>query len=210
MRFIKAKWCAEARPNACHRALAALEERGIVKAVITQNIDGLHQAAGSKNVLELHGSVLRNRCMRCKKPFPLEAVMAAKGAPRCACGGLVKPEVVLYEEPLDPDVTYRACARSRTSSHHRRHLAPVTRRLLCVFVLRKNRHHQQIPHHDGPQGGSADHAAHRRGFRRGDEADGPGALAPTDHKTRSLRSGAVLKLRSAAAIDARALRRASA
>lgn len=98
----------EARPNACHRALAALEERGLVKAVITQNIDGLHQAAGSKNVLELHGSVLRNRCMRCKNPFPLEAVMAAKGAPRCACGGLVKPEVVLYEEPLDPDVTYRA------------------------------------------------------------------------------------------------------
>ena len=91
----------EAKPNAAHFALAKLEEMGKVKAVVTQNIDGLHQKAGSKNVFEIHGSTKRNYCIRCGKFFEEAFVSAACGAPRCECGGLVKPDVVLYEEPLD-------------------------------------------------------------------------------------------------------------
>jgi len=98
----------EARPNACHQALAALEGMGMLKTVITQNIDGLHQAAGQEAVLELHGSVHRNRCMRCNKSASLSQVLNSPGAPHCACGGLIKPEVVLYEEALDPQVTRQA------------------------------------------------------------------------------------------------------
>lgn len=98
----------EARPNAAHQALAKLEEMGKVQAVVTQNIDGLHQAAGSKRVLELHGSVLRNFCMTCRKPYDLSHVLASDGPPKCMCGGLVKPDVVLYEEPLDHQVTLSA------------------------------------------------------------------------------------------------------
>lgn len=95
----------DAKPNKAHLALAKLEEWGKLKAVITQNIDGLHQAAGSREVLELHGSVLRNYCSRCGKFYDLSYVMAAKGIPHCeACGGVVKPDVVLYEEGLDNDV----------------------------------------------------------------------------------------------------------
>ena len=91
----------QAKPNAAHRALAKLEQEGKLKAVITQNIDGLHQAAGSRRVLELHGSVLRNYCERCHRFYGLEAVQNSEGVPRCACGGRVKPDVVLYEESLD-------------------------------------------------------------------------------------------------------------
>ena len=91
----------DARPNRAHRVLAKLEERGKLKAVITQNIDGLHQAAGNKEVLELHGSVHRNYCTRCRKFYSLDEVMAAEGVPRCSCGGTIKPDVVLYEEGLD-------------------------------------------------------------------------------------------------------------
>lgn len=95
----------DAKPNKAHLALAKLEEQGKLKAVITQNIDGLHQAAGSREVLELHGSVLRNYCSRCGKFYDLPYVMAAEGTPHCeACGGVVKPDVVLYEEGLDNDV----------------------------------------------------------------------------------------------------------
>lgn len=94
----------DARPNVCHRKLAELEARGIVSAVITQNIDGLHQAAGSKRVLELHGSVHRNRCMECGRQYGLAVVLGTQGVPRCACGGVIKPEVVLYEEMLDEAV----------------------------------------------------------------------------------------------------------
>ncbi|MBP5224624.1 MAG: NAD-dependent protein deacylase [Lachnospiraceae bacterium] len=95
----------EAEPNGCHRALAKLEEMGICKAVVTQNIDGLHQKAGSKTVYELHGSVLRNYCTECGKFFDADYVMNADGVPRCdRCGGIVKPDVVLYEESLDQDV----------------------------------------------------------------------------------------------------------
>lgn len=95
----------QARPNAAHIKLAQLEKAGKVRAVITQNIDGLHQAAGSKNVLELHGSILRNYCEACGKTYPVQQVMEAEGVPRCsACGGRVRPDVVLYEENLDTDV----------------------------------------------------------------------------------------------------------
>ena len=109
-RFYKDKMLfPEAKPNAAHLALAKLEREGKLKAVITQNIDGLHQKAGSRNVLELHGSVLRNRCMKCKKSFGLDYVMKAEGVPRCdECGGTIKPEVVLYEEALDETVMNRA------------------------------------------------------------------------------------------------------
>ena len=91
----------QAEPNAAHIKLAQWEREGRLAAVITQNIDGLHQKAGSKNVLELHGSVWRNHCVKCKKSYPAEAVLGCEGIPRCACGGVIKPDVVLYEEPLD-------------------------------------------------------------------------------------------------------------
>ena len=92
----------EARPNAAHRALAALERRGVLTAVVTQNIDGLHQLAGSRVVHELHGSVHRNHCVVCDRPMPLEDVLATNGVPRCPeCGGMVRPDVVLYGEALD-------------------------------------------------------------------------------------------------------------
>lgn len=94
----------DAQPNACHRKLAELESQGRVGAVITQNIDGLHQAAGSQNVLELHGSVLRNYCMNCDKRYGLEAVTESEGLPTCECGGMIRPDVVLYEEGLDPQI----------------------------------------------------------------------------------------------------------
>ena len=90
-------------PNEAHRALARLEKAGKLKAVITQNVDNLHQLAGSKNVLELHGSVYRNTCMRCVKSYGIDAVNATDGVPECECGGIIKPDVVLYGEPLDWD-----------------------------------------------------------------------------------------------------------
>ena len=98
----------EAKPNAAHLALAKLEEQGVLKAVITQNIDGLHQKAGSRNVLELHGSVYRNHCTRCGKFYGLETVLQSTGVPHCSCGGILKPDVVLYEEPLDDSVIRKA------------------------------------------------------------------------------------------------------
>lgn len=101
-RFYKDKMlCLTAKPNAAHRKLARLEEEGKLRAVITQNIDGLHQAAGSKEVLELHGSVHRNYCMRCGKFYDAEYMQKAEGVPACECGGMIKPDVVLYEEGLD-------------------------------------------------------------------------------------------------------------
>lgn len=93
-----------AEPNAAHRKLAQWEQQGKLTAVVTQNIDGLHQKAGSKNVLELHGSVLRNYCERCRKFYGLEAVLESEGVPQCSCGGSLKPDVVLYEEGLDQNV----------------------------------------------------------------------------------------------------------
>ena len=94
----------EAKPNAAHLKLAQLEAEGKLKAVITQNIDGLHQAAGSKTVWELHGSIHRNYCQKCGKFYDASYVKHADGVPLCECGGLIKPDVVLYEEGLDPGV----------------------------------------------------------------------------------------------------------
>lgn len=108
-RFYKNKMLfPEAKPNAAHLALAKLEQQGKLKAVITQNIDGLHQAAGSKEVLELHGSIHRNYCTRCGKFFDLKAIMAMDGVPYCECRGIIKPDVVLYEEGLDQQTLQKA------------------------------------------------------------------------------------------------------
>ena len=101
-RFYKDKMiAAQAQPNQAHLKLAEMEQKGKLDAVITQNIDGLHQKAGSRNVWELHGTVLRNYCMECGKQYGLEAVTQSSGIPRCTCGGMLKPDVVLYEEGLD-------------------------------------------------------------------------------------------------------------
>ena len=94
----------DAKPNDAHIALAQLEQMGKLSAVVTQNIDGLHQKAGSKNVFELHGSIHRNFCMKCHRFFDAEYVKNHSGIPYCPCGGMIKPDVVLYEEALDPDV----------------------------------------------------------------------------------------------------------
>ena len=98
----------EAQPNAAHKKLAELERAGKLRAVITQNIDGLHQKAGSETVLELHGSIWRNYCTRCGKFYPPEFIRDCAGVPKCSCGGVVKPDVVLYEEGLNEDVLHRA------------------------------------------------------------------------------------------------------
>lgn len=101
-RFYRNKMlCLDAKPNAAHLKLAQWEQEGKLKAVITQNIDGLHQAAGSKNVQELHGSVLRNYCEKCGRFYSAEYILNSQGIPRCECGGTIKPDVVLYEEGLD-------------------------------------------------------------------------------------------------------------
>lgn len=108
-RFYKNKMiCSEAKPNKAHIALAKLEEQGKLKAVITQNIDGLHQAAGSKEVMELHGSVKRNYCTRCHKFFDEKYIMESEGVPKCDCGGTIKPDVVLYEEGLDSTIMQKS------------------------------------------------------------------------------------------------------
>ena len=98
----------EAEPNGAHKALAKLEQEGKLKAVITQNIDGLHQAAGSREVLELHVSIHRNYCARCGESYDLDYVKKSEGVPRCACGGIIKPDVVLYEEGLDQRLLQKA------------------------------------------------------------------------------------------------------
>ena len=100
--------CTDALPNKAHKALAKLEAIGKCRAVITQNIDGLHQAAGSKEVLELHGTVHRNYCMKCGKPYPMSFIKETDGVPRCECGGIIKPDVVLYEEGLDNNTLTKA------------------------------------------------------------------------------------------------------
>lgn len=100
----------EAEPNGAHKALAKLEREGKLQAVITQNIDGLHQAAGSREVLELHGSIHRNYCTRCGEFYDLDYVKKSEGVPRCSCGGIIKPDVVLYEEGLDQRLLQKAVA----------------------------------------------------------------------------------------------------
>lgn len=106
--FYRTKMLAlDTQPNAAHRKLAQLEAAGKLSAVITQNVDGLHYAAGSRNVLELHGSVHRNTCLECGRKYPAEFIARSSGVPRCECGGVVKPDVVLYEEALDSSVMDR-------------------------------------------------------------------------------------------------------
>ena len=101
-RFYKDRMlCLDAEPNPAHRKLAELEQAGKLSAVVTQNIDGLHQKAGSRTVYELHGSIHRNYCMECGKFYDAEYVKNSEGIPRCSCGGMIKPDVVLYEEGLD-------------------------------------------------------------------------------------------------------------
>ena len=98
----------DAEPNDAHRALSELEKKGKVRAVITQNIDSLHQKSGSRNVLELHGSVHRNYCMKCSRFYDLEYIMNSRDIPRCECGGIIKPDVVLYQDGLDNDTIEKA------------------------------------------------------------------------------------------------------
>ena len=107
--FYRAKLlCPGAKPNAAHLKLAEWERAGKLKAVITQNIDGLHQAAGSREVLELHGSVLRNYCEKCGKFYGIDDILRSTGVPHCSCGGRIKPDVVLYEEGLDETTLMKA------------------------------------------------------------------------------------------------------
>ena len=103
------------QPNEAHKKLAALEQAGKLRAIVTQNIDGLHQKAGSKCVYELHGSVYRNYCEKCGKFYPPEYIRDSAGVPRCTCGGRIKPDVVLYEEGLDEKTLYRAVEYIRSA-----------------------------------------------------------------------------------------------
>ncbi len=115
-RFYREKLVArDAKPNAAHLKLAQWKKEGKLRAILTQNIDGLHQAAGSKEVLELHGSTHRCYCARCRKPYPASYVNDGEGIPRCGCGGIVRPDVVLYEEPLDEDILQRSVMHIRAA-----------------------------------------------------------------------------------------------
>ena len=105
----------DAEPNRAHKALAKLEQEGRLRAVITQNIDGLHQKAGSREVLELHGSVHRNYCERCGQFYSMEHILSCEGVPKCSCGGVIKPDVVLYEEGLDDSVLSRSIEHIRNA-----------------------------------------------------------------------------------------------
>lgn len=100
--------CLEAKPNICHNYLVKLENEGKLSAIITQNIDGLHEKAGSKKVLPIHGTIYKNHCLNCHKFYEAEAVFNSKGIPRCSCGGIIKPDVVLYEENLDENMIIKA------------------------------------------------------------------------------------------------------
>ena len=115
-RFYRDKMlCLDKKPNKAHLKLAELERAGKLTAVVTQNIDGLHQAAGSKKVYELHGSVLRNYCMKCGKFYPAEYIKNSNGIPKCECGGVIKPDVVLYEEGLDDSTVTGALSAIQTA-----------------------------------------------------------------------------------------------
>ena len=115
-RFYRDKMlCLDAKPNKAHYKLAELEKAGKLSAVVTQNIDGLHQAAGSRRVYELHGSVLRNFCRVCRRFYSAEYIKSSEGVPRCECGGIIKPDVVLYEEGLDDSVVTGALNAIQTA-----------------------------------------------------------------------------------------------
>ena len=140
-------------PNITHKVLARWEQEGRLLAVVTQNIDGLHQKAGSKNVYELHGSVLRNYCVRCGRFYPAEYVRDAQGVPRCECGGIVKPDVVLYEESLDEDVRSPGAHQPRSHSlrppRRRRHPRRPGQGLFAI-ITPAGRHPQLPPHSPHP------------------------------------------------------------
>ena len=139
-----------AKPNAAHLRLAKLEREGRLKAIVTQNIDGLHQAAGSKTVYELHGSTLRNYCVKCGAFYDVDFIANSTGVPRCPkCGGIVKPDVVLYEEGLDEEVLSGAVSAIRKADTHRRHQSG---------GLPGGRAYPVLP---GPPSGGHQHAAHR-------------------------------------------------
>ena len=115
-RFYREKMiCTAAKPNKAHLKLAEWEREGRLLSVVTQNIDGLHQAAGSVRVHELHGSVLRNNCMSCGKSYDVDYILRSGGVPRCSCGGVIKPDVVLYEEPLHEDTVMSAIRDIRSA-----------------------------------------------------------------------------------------------
>lgn len=115
-RFHRAKLVVEGvKPNRAHLRLASLEREGKLRAVITQNIDGLHQAAGSKKVLELHGSILRAYCSKCRRPYPADVINYGAGVPRCSCGGVIRPDIVLYEEGLDEDILSQSISYIRNA-----------------------------------------------------------------------------------------------
>lgn len=108
-KFYKEKLnCLEARPNICHKYLTKLEQTNKLKAIITQNIDGLHQKAQSNNVLELHGTIYKNNCLTCHKSYKPEYIFKSKNIPKCTCGGIIKPKVTLYEETLDENIIKKA------------------------------------------------------------------------------------------------------
>jgi len=107
--FYKAKLIyLNAKPNNCHKALADLEKMGKLSAIITQNIDGLHQAAGSKNVIELHGTIYKNYCVKCHREYNIDYLLQSKGIPYCECGHFIRPNIVLYEEPLNNEIIFKA------------------------------------------------------------------------------------------------------
>ena len=115
-RFHRAKLVVEGvKPNRAHLRLASLEREGKLRAVITQNIDGLHQAAGSKKVLELHGSILRAYCSKCRRPYPADVINYGTGVPRCSCGGVIRPDIVLDEEGLDEDILSQSISYIRNA-----------------------------------------------------------------------------------------------
>ncbi len=164
-RFYRDKMlCLDAKPNTAHQALAKLEVLGKLSAVVTQNIDGLHQAAGSRKVLELHGSVLRNYCEKCHSFHAVEEIVNSTGVPVCACGGRIKPDVVLYEEGLDQN-TLQEAVRVISDADHRRHFSRGVPgggadRLLPGEQARAD---QQDADAAGHQGGSGHHREYRRG-----------------------------------------------
>ena len=150
-------------PNITHKKLAEWEANGKLTAVVTQNIDGLHQKAGSEHVYELHGSVLRNYCMRCRKFYPAETIRDSTGVPRCTCGGIIKPDVVLYEEPLDETVVQNSVYAIRKAD-----LLLVAGTSLTVypaagFLRYYSGHHLVLINRDAtPYDGHADLVLHER------------------------------------------------
>ena len=140
-RFYRDKMlCLDKKPNKAHYKLAELEKAGKLLAVVTQNIDGLHQAAGSKRVYELHGSVLRNHCRKCRKFFSAEYIKNSEGVPECSCGGVIKPDVVLYEEGLDDSVVNGALNAIMQADTRRRILFSTTRSESCSIKSKSATH----------------------------------------------------------------------